>query len=314
MTSENDEPADLAGFRTRREALKQERRRQKARDNLSLTAPDYGREIPPRLNPDVPDMVDRVKSCYVSLTQEIDGFREGVAMLVATGELDPRDSIGLPEHYRDLEEAVDAATAVTLRWNATGFTVYDVTADVHAIADHAKYVYAIGSRDIAATQRRVAELHGTGRLHREAHKILQWDHCLRMWEMLYYGTTAAVRDERTWDGGWDWADNTYSDGRQVMAQVRVRNWYALDCNWKYNEGMAGDGPIHEHPCGSLSQIYPPIDSEKDHYQYHPPIEIDLEELIEQLGPPPLDVNTLDDLAIESAQESLLLERPGLGRE
>jgi hypothetical protein len=78
--------------------------------------------------------------------------------------------------------------------------------------------------------------------------------------------------------------------------------------------MAGDGPIQEHPCGSLSQIYPPIDPEKDPYQYHPTIEIDVEELIEQLGPPPLDVNTLDDLAIESAQESLPLEPLGLGRE
>ena len=49
-----------------------------------------------------------------------------------------------------------------------------------------------------------------------------------MWETLYHGTTPAVRDERTWDGGWDWADNTPSDGRQVMAQVRVKNWQILD--------------------------------------------------------------------------------------
>ena len=77
--------------------------------------------------------------------------------------------------------------------------------------------------------------------------------------------------------------------------------------------MCGDGPIQEHPRGSLCQIAPVHDPEKDHYKYHPAIEIDLEELIEQLGPPPLDVNTLDDLAIESAQESLLLEPPGLGR-
>jgi hypothetical protein len=50
-----DEPADFAGFRARRAALKEERRRQKARDNFTAEAPDYGREIPPRLNPDVPE-------------------------------------------------------------------------------------------------------------------------------------------------------------------------------------------------------------------------------------------------------------------
>jgi hypothetical protein len=317
MASENNEPADLAGFRARREALKQERRRQKARDNLSLTAPDYGREIPPRLNPDVPDVVDRVKGCYVDLTQWITDFRRDIAELADAGKLDRAAEVGLLEHYRDLENAVDDATALVLRWDATDFDVYDITDDVHLIADHAKYVYAVGSRDIAALQYRLAELAHTGRLDFDVHKRLQWDHCLGIWETLYYGTTSAVRDERTWDGGWDWADNTYSDGRQVMAQVRVKNWYQLTCNWPYNGEMCGDGPIQEHPRGSLCQIAPVIDPEDergDHFKYHPPVEIDLEELIEQLGPPPLDVNTLDDLAIESAQESLLLEPPGLGRE
>jgi hypothetical protein len=314
MVSENNEPADLAGFRARRAALKEERRRQKARDNLSLTAPDYGREIPPRLNPDVPDIVDQVKECFVGLTRWIAGFQHEITELADSGKLDRAAEVGMQEHYRQLQEAVDAGTAVILRWDATGFDVYDITDDVHLIADHAKYVYAVGSRDIAALQYRVAELARTGRLDFEVHKRLQWDHCLPMWETLYFGTLSAVRDERTWDGGWAWSDNTYSDGRQVMAQVRVKNWQELDRNWPYNGEMCGDGPIQEHPRGSICQIAPVHDPEKDHYKYHPAIEIDLDELIEQLGPPPLDVNTLDDLAIESAQESLLLEPPGLGRE
>lgn len=58
MVSDNDEPADLAAFRARREELKRERRRQKARYDFTVMAPHYGREIPPRLNPDIPDMVD----------------------------------------------------------------------------------------------------------------------------------------------------------------------------------------------------------------------------------------------------------------
>ncbi|MDT5371601.1 MAG: hypothetical protein QOC62_6032 [Mycobacterium sp.] len=78
--------------------------------------------------------------------------------------------------------------------------------------------------------------------------------------------------------------------------------------------LCGDGAIQEHPRGSLCQIAPVVDPDKDHYKYYPAVEIDLEDLIKQLGPPPLVVNTLDDLAIESAQESLLLEPPGLGRE
>ncbi|MGO9285722.1 MAG: hypothetical protein ACLP75_22830 [Mycobacterium sp.] len=319
MVSENNEPADLAGFRARRAALKEEHRRQKARDNFTAEAPDYGREIPPRLNPDILDMVDRVKACYLGLTQWIVGFQDEIVALVDAGKLDPGERTGLLEQYRHLQEAVDAATADALKWHPVA-GVHDFTDSrgripdfVHRLADHAKYVYAVGSRDIAAMQYRLAELAHTGRLDPEVHRGLQWNHCLPMWETLYHGTTSAVRDERTWDGGWDWADNTYSDGRQVMAQVRVKNWQILDRDWPYNGEMCGDGPIQEHPRGSLCQIAPVHDPEKDHYKYHPAIEIDLEELIEQLGPPPLDVNTLDDLAIESAQESLLLEPPGLGR-
>ena len=312
MVSENNEPADLAGFRARRAALKEEHRRQKARDNLSLTAPDYGREIPPRLNPDVPDMVDRVKACYVGLTQWIVGFQDEIVALVDAGKLDPGERTGLLEHYRHLQEAVDAATADALKWHPVA-GVHDFTDSrgripdfVHRLADHAKYVYAVGSRDIAALQYCLAELAGTGRLDHEVHRHLQWGHCLGMWECLYHGTTCAVRDERTWDGGWDWADNTYSDGRQVMAQVRVKNWQILDRDWPYNGEMCGDGPIQEHPRGSICQIAPVHDPEKDHYKYHPAIEIDLEELIEQLGPPARPDWVVDD-DFEAAHDAAMLE-------
>lgn len=57
----------------------------------SMDAPDYGRVIPTPLNPNVPDMVDRVKKCYVNLTQWITGFRHDIAELADAGKLDPRE-------------------------------------------------------------------------------------------------------------------------------------------------------------------------------------------------------------------------------
>ena len=105
----------LAGFRARRAALKEERRRQKASDNFTAKAPDCGREIPPRLNPDVPDMVDQVKSCYAGLTKWIEEFQHVIAELRDHDLLDPCESAGLLKHYDQLQEAVDAATEAILR-------------------------------------------------------------------------------------------------------------------------------------------------------------------------------------------------------
>ena len=180
---------------------------------------------------------------------------------------------------------------------------------VHRLADHAKYVYAVGTRDIAALQYQLAELAGTGRIDHKEQNDLQWRHCLPMWETLYHGTTCAVRDDRTWDGAWDWSDNTYSDGRQVMAQVRVNNWQKLDCNWPYNEFLCGDGPIQEHPRGSLCQIAPVIDPEDakgDHLKYHPPVQIDLEASDRTVGLHVLP-NWVVDHDLEAAHEAAMLE-------
>lgn len=244
MKSNDDRPVDLASLRAQLEAHHREGRRQTAFDNLRA-APDYGREIPPRLNPDIPDMVDQVTACYVELTQSILGFQDEIVALVDAGKLDPDKSTGLVEHYRHLQAAVDAASAEVVKWHPIAGDGYTgsrgrVPADVHRLADHAKYVYAVGTRDIAALQYRLSELAGTGRLDPGAHKWLQWNHCLPIWETLYSGTLCAVRDERTWDGGWDWSGNTYSDGRQVMAQARVKDWLELERRWPYREGMCGD--------------------------------------------------------------------------
>jgi hypothetical protein len=253
-------------------------------------------------------MVDRVKSCYVGITGWIRTFEEVVwsAVLPNAGKLDPSASEDLLGHYRELEKVVDAALTYTLSCpTATLDSRGRIPDYVHRLADHAKYVYAIGSRDIAAMQYNLAELADAGRLDHEVQKGLQWDHCLPMWETLYHGTICAVRDGRTWDWGWDWSDNTYSDGRQVMAQVRVKNWYQLDCTWPYNKDMCGDGAINEHPRGTLCKVYPVVDPDKDHHQHHPTIEIDPEELINQLGPARPDF--VVDVDAEAALDAAMLE-------
>lgn len=276
------ELVDLQTFREQRAAEKQQRREAK-RCNLSVMAPDYGREIPPRINPHVFDMVDQVQSCYVALIQAVEVFKQQVADLVAAGELAPSERLSLQGHYRELVDAIDVATEATLRWRASGVPPGVITEQAHHIADHAKYVYVVGSRDIAAMQYWLAELAHTGRLTHCANERLQWGHCCKFWDSLYLGTVCAVRDERTWDGGWDWSDNTFSDGRQIMSQVRVNNWHAVDHEWPHNAYLAGDGPIQEHPVGSVCSIAPVVDPEPDRVQRHVPLEIDLEALVEQVG-------------------------------
>ena len=61
------------------------------------------------------------------------------------------------------------------------------------------------------------------------------------------------------DGMWDWSDNTYSDGRQVMMQVRVKDWENLSRDYPFNALVCGDGAINEHPRASICQIAPVID-------------------------------------------------------
>ena len=291
--SNQADPSNLGAWRAKREELDRERRRQRAREEFTADAPDYGRVIPPPLNADIPGMVKDVKDCYDALTQWIVNFQNEVGELVGAGGLNPAERQNLSEHYRDLQTAVEAAIVEAPKGDP-GSRANDYWPEgiwnsraINRFADHAKYVYAVGSRDIAALQYRLSELAHTGRLDPAAHQSLQWDHCLPMWQTLYFCTTCAVRDERSWDGAWDWYDNTYSDGRQVMMQARVKNWVKVERNWPYNGGMSGDGPIQEHPRGSLCQIHPVIASDRDGY-WHPSIEIDLEDLIKRLSPEPHD--------------------------
>ena len=132
---------------------------------------------------------------------------------------------------------------------------------VDDIADQAKYRYATGTKLLAAMQYRLAELAGTGRLDPDESMSLQHE-LVSVWEALYFGTACAVRDWDTDDDTWDEADNTYSDGRQVMMQIRIEPQGASDLRCKHDRVMLGDGAVNEHPLGTICYVAP-INPEDD---------------------------------------------------
>ena len=125
-------------------------------------------------------------------------------------------------------------------------TTPPVNPDVHNIADRAKHGYAIGTQLLAATQYRLGELAGAGRLDRDESMKLQ-ENLFHIWEALYAGILCAVRDDDTDDCTWDEADNTYSDGRQVMVQIRIEPEETSEMQGEHNRFMLGDGAVNELP-------------------------------------------------------------------
>jgi hypothetical protein len=126
---------------------------------------------------------------------------------------------------------------------------------VDDIADQSKYRYATGTKLLAAMQYRLAELAGTGRLDPDESMSLQHE-LVSVWEALYFGTVCAVRDWDTDDCTWDEADNTYSDRRQVMIQIRIEPWDSSDFSWEHSSFMLSDGAVNEHPRGTICYIAP----------------------------------------------------------
>jgi hypothetical protein len=128
-----------------------------------------------------------------------------------------------------------------------------VNSNVDDIADRAKHWYATGTRLLADMQYRLAELAGPGRLDPEESMSLQTN-LFFIWEALYAGTLCAVRDEDTDDCTWDEADNTYSDGRPVMIQIRIEPEETSELSWEYNQFLLDEGAVKEHPRGTISYI------------------------------------------------------------
>jgi len=130
-----------------------------------------------------------------------------------------------------------------------------VNSNVDDIADRAKHGYATGTKLLAEAHYRLAELAGTDRLDPDESMSLQHN-LVSIWEALYFGTVYAVRDQDTDESAWDEADNRYSDGRQVMIQIRIEPWETLECNWEHNRFLLGDGAVNEHPRGTICDISP----------------------------------------------------------
>jgi hypothetical protein len=130
-----------------------------------------------------------------------------------------------------------------------------VNPDVDDVADRAKHGYATGTKLLAETQYRLAELAGTGRLDPDESMSLQYN-LVSIWEALYFGTVYAVRDQDSDESTWDEADNTYSDGRPVMIQIRIEPWETSECNWEHNRFLLDDGAVNEHPQGTICYISP----------------------------------------------------------
>jgi hypothetical protein len=136
------------------------------------------------------------------------------------------------------------------------------------VADRAKHAYARGTKAIADMQYRLAELAGTGRLDPEESMALQGS-LVRIWEQLYSGTTYAARksvdylDEFLAAGGDpEDLDNHYSDGREVLTQVRIE---PPQSTYPYSPFTRGDGAVQEHPRGVISYIAdPPAEREAGH--------------------------------------------------
>jgi len=137
-----------------------------------------------------------------------------------------------------------------------------VNPDVYSIADQAKHGYAAATQLLATIQYRLGELAGTGRLDPDESMRLQ-ENVFRVWHALFSGTLMAVRDLDSDYRTWDEADNTYSDGRQVMVQIRIEPYEESDFNWEHNRFMLDDGPIQVHQRGAICYIAP-INAGDDH--------------------------------------------------
>ena len=131
-------------------------------------------------------------------------------------------------------------------------------------------------------QYRLEQLAYAGRIDIEAHNELQDHLCYGIGEPIYLMMTSNLHDDALWDGGWDWDENTYSDGRQVMIRAQVTDWRELfdEVPWNPAIKVYGDGVIIEHPAGVVCLIAPP-DPGPEHECGHPVIEISLADLMRQ---------------------------------
>lgn len=243
----------------------------------------YGRQIPPPLNPCHSDWIAPLLDGYNGLTGLVQQFSQRASGLAIANKLDYTVTKQLLDHFDEFLGAIRAAADLTKKCSpASDLDEVTISPEVYQIADHAKYVYAIGSRDVAWMQYRLQQLAYTGRIDIEAHNELQHELCYGIGEPIYSMTTSNLHDDARWDGCWDWDDNTYSDGRQVMIRAHFTDWRELfdEVPWNPAITVYGDGVINEHQEGVVCLIVPP-EPRPEHEFWHPVIEISFADLRRQ---------------------------------
>jgi hypothetical protein len=283
MTDSDENITELADAQTRRRNAAIAKFNKRRHDiGLQMTAPYYGRQIPPPLNPCYPGWVALLTDGYKELSDQVARFNQTILRLVSARKLDPTAGQELRRHFDEFRRVIADAAVVIDDWSPTEDPEDTIPPEVHRIADYGKYVYAIGSRDISWMQHRLKKLAYSGLIDIEAQNELHHDLCYSLGEPIYSATTSLLHDHATWDGGWDWDENTYSDGRQVMIRVRITDWQTLfgevTCNFAITG--YGDGVINEHPEGMVCLINSPVPGNA-HECGHPVVEISLEDLKRQ---------------------------------
>ena len=159
MTDSDENITELADAQTRRRHAAIARFNKRRNDiGLQMTAPYYGRQIPPPLVPCYPGWVALLTDGYKELSDQVARFNQTILRLISAGKLDPTAGPELLRHFDELSRVIADAAAMIDNWSPAESSDDTIPPEVHRIADHAKYAYAIGSRDIALMQHRLKQL------------------------------------------------------------------------------------------------------------------------------------------------------------
>ena len=116
--TDNDNITELADAATcRRNAAIAEFEQRRNEIGLQATAPYYGRQIPPPLNPCYPGWIALLTDGYKGLTDLIHQFRQRVLGLASASKLDYAVSDELMHHFDEFGGAIGAAAELAEKWS-----------------------------------------------------------------------------------------------------------------------------------------------------------------------------------------------------
>ena len=107
MTDNDENITELADAQTRRRnaaIAKFNKRRQDI--GLQMTAPYYGRRIPPPLEPCYPGWIPLLADGYKMLTEETTRFNQKIMGLISARKLDPRAARELMRHFDEFRSVI----------------------------------------------------------------------------------------------------------------------------------------------------------------------------------------------------------------